>query len=93
MNVTRFLLILGNIGLLVSSFLLFFSDSANTNNLQSICFIAFIVLALLNINFIQGIYSGSTVLSIKRKELEEEIKLQQVKNRLKALQKEEKEEV
>ena len=92
MNVTRFLLILGNIGLFIFSFLLIL-NSPTTNNLQIICFLAFAVLALLNINFIQGIYSGSTALSIERKKIEEEIKLQEAKNRLKALQKEEKEEV
>jgi len=91
MNIIHFLLLMiGNVGLLLLSFILITSADYG---IEVIYYLAFIALALLNIFFINGIYSGSTGLSIKRKKLEEEIKIQEAKNRLKALQKEEKGEV
>jgi hypothetical protein len=46
-----------------------------------------ILLSILNIYFIIGTYRGPVSLYLKRKKLEEEIKIQEAENRLEALQK------
>jgi len=85
MNIIHFLLLMiGNIGLLILSLYLL---SSSDYGIETIIYFAFMVLALLNIFFINGIYSGSAGLSIKRKKLEEEIKIQEAKNKLKELKK------
>ncbi len=88
----RIVLLVGNVGLLISSIffttLFGFNIFNNTTDVMvSICFIVFILLALVNIYFITSIYSGSISLSIKRKKLEEEIKIQEAENKLKELKK------
>ena len=58
----------------------------NTTEIMIVlCFMVYILLALVNIYFIKSIYSGSISLSIKRKKLEEEIKIQEAENKLKEL--------
>ena len=88
----RIVLLVGNVGLLISSIffttLFGFNIFNNTTDVMvAICFIVFILLALVNIYFIISIYSGSISLSIKRKKLEEEIKIQEAENKLKELKK------
>ncbi len=86
----RIVLLAGNVGLLISS--IFFTTLAmfnifnNTTEIMIVlCFMVYILLALVNIYFIKSIYSGSISLSIKRKKLEEEIKIQEAENKLKEL--------
>ena len=57
---------------------------------RSFLFLALTIVPLLNIIFIGVTSSVGISLSIERKELEEEIEIQEAKSRLKALQKEEK---
>ncbi len=83
MNVKEFLLIIGNVGFLLLVFLLYLRT-------RSFLFLAFTIVPLLNIIFIVTTSPVGTSLSIERKELQEEIKIQEAKSRLKALQKEEK---
>ena len=84
----RIVLLVGNVGLLISSII--FSTFAgfnvfnNTTEVMTvICFMVFVPLALINIYFIRSIYSGSLSLFIKRKKLEEEIKIKEAENKLK----------
>jgi hypothetical protein len=51
-----------------------------------IIFIPLIILLLINIYFISAIHHGTIFLYFKRKGLEEEIKIQEAKNKLKDLQ-------
>ena len=81
----RIILLIGNFGVLILSVILFvnlFSDS-RTNPTLYFVFIPLIVLFVLNIYFFIGPFS----LYFKRKRLEEEIKIQEAKNKLKELQK------
>jgi len=87
----RIVLLVGNVGLLISSIIFtalagFNVWNNNTEVMSVICYMVFMPLALVNIHFIRSIYSGSVSLSIKRKKLEEEIKIQEAENRLKDLQ-------
>ena len=81
----RIILWVGNIGLLISSFFLAMDYGVDT--VHMVCYIAFMILSIINIFFIKSIYSGSLSLSIKRKKLEEEIKIQESENKLKELKK------
>ena len=83
MNVKEILLIIGNVGFLLLVFWLYLRT-------RSFLFLALIIVPLLNIIFIGVTSSVGISLSIERKELEEEIEIQEAKSRLKALQKEEK---
>ena len=51
-----------------------------------IIFIPLIILLVINIYFISGIHHGTIFLYFQRKRLEEEIKIQEAKNKLKGLQ-------
>ena len=82
MNVKEFLLIIGNVGFLLLVFLLYLRTRS--------FFLAFTIVPLLNIIFINATSSLDISLSIERKELQEEIEIQEAKSRLKTLQKEEK---
>ena len=88
----RIVLLVGNVGLLISSIIFttfagFNVWNYNTEVMSVICYMVFVPLALVNIHFIRSIYSGSVSLSIKRKKLEEEIKIQEAENKLKELKK------
>ena len=88
----RIVLLVGNIGLLISSIIFttlagFNVFNYNTEVISVICFMVFVPLALVNIYFIRSIYSGSISLSVKRKKLEEEIKIQEAENKLRELKK------
>ena len=48
--------------------------------------IPLLILSILNIYFVIGTYKGPVSLYLKRKKLEEEIKIQEAENRLKDLQ-------
>ena len=83
----RIILLIGNIGLLVLSIIILV---ININDPEGAVFfiivILLIILSALNIYFIRGTYSGNISLYLKRKRLEEEIKIQEAENRLKELQ-------
>ena len=88
----RIVLLVGNVGLLISSIIFttfagFNVWNYNTEVMSVICYMVLVPLALVNIHFIRSIYSGSVSLSIKRKKLEEEIKIQEAENKLKELKK------
>ena len=83
----RIILLIGNIGLLVLSIIILV---ININDPEGAVFfiivILLIILSALNIYFIRGTYSGNISLYLKRKRLEEEIKIQEAENKLKDLQ-------
>ena len=83
----RIILLIDNIGLLVLSIIILV---ININDPEGAVFfiivILLIILSVLNIYFIRGTYSGNISLYLKRKRLEEEVKIQEAKNRLKELQ-------
>ncbi len=81
----RIILWVGNIGLLISSFSLAMDYKVDT--VHMVCYVSFMFLSVINIFFIKSIYSGSISLSIKRRKLEEEIKIQEAENKLKELKK------
>ncbi|HUS49270.1 MAG TPA: hypothetical protein VMZ91_03850 [Candidatus Paceibacterota bacterium] len=85
----RIILLIGNFGLLV---LLLIILVINRNDSEGVFFFTIlsilVVLSVLNIYFIRETYHGSFSLYLKRKKLEEEIKIQEAKNKLKELQKE-----
>jgi len=82
----RIILLIGNIGLLVLSIIILV---ININDPEGVVFfiivILLVILSALNIYFIRGTYFGDISLYLKRKRLEEEIKIQEAKNRLKEL--------
>lgn len=83
----RIILLIGNIGLLVLSIIILV---ININDPEGAVFfiivILLIILSILNIYFIRGTYSGTISLYLKRKRLEEEIKIQEAENKLEELQ-------
>lgn len=84
----RILLLMGNFGLLI---LLIIILVINRNDNEGIFFFTIlsilIVLSVLNIYFIRETYHGSFSLYLKRRKLEEEIKIQEAENKLKELKK------
>ena len=81
----RIILWVGNTGLLISSLSL--AMNYKVDPVHMVCYVAFMILSIINIFFIKSIYSGSISLSIKRKKLEEEIKIQEAENKLRELKK------
>jgi len=83
----RIILLIGNISLLVLSIIILV---ININDPEGAIFfiivILLIILSVLNIYFIRVTYSGNISLYLKRKRLEEEIKIQEAENKLKDLQ-------
>ncbi len=82
----RIILLIGNFGVLILSiiaFVILFPDSKTQPTFYFV-FIPLIILFILNVYFLIGPFS----LYFKRKKLEEEIKIQEAKNKLKVLQKE-----
>ena len=94
MLVIRIILILGSIGGLVTSVVAFgmnlykYSiDWGNLNDVSDNAFMIFcIIFFTLNTYYVLSGGRGHIFLYFKRKKLEEEIKIQEAKNRLKALQ-------
>ncbi|MBA7590366.1 hypothetical protein ES708_32482 [subsurface metagenome] len=81
----RTILLIGNSGFFILSFLAFaslFSDS-RTQPTFYLVFIPLIILFILNVYFL----AGPSSLYFKRKKLEEEIKIQEAENKLKELKK------
>lgn len=83
----KIILLIGNIGLLVLSIygLTEVINDPEATFMFSIL-IPLIILSVLNIYFIIGTYRGPVSLYLKRKKLEEEIKIQEAENKLKDLQ-------
>ncbi|MCJ7648119.1 MAG: hypothetical protein MUP85_05865 [Candidatus Lokiarchaeota archaeon] len=97
----RIILILGSIGGLVTSVVVlilvnindFSIDSGSNDKSAGYVFLVFcIIFFTLNTYYILSGGRGHISLYFKRKKLEEEIKIQEAKNRLKVLQKEKKNE-
>jgi len=85
----RIILIIGNAGLFVYSILALIADINDPGVAEMfVVVIPVVILSILNIYFITGIYRGPVSLYLKRKKLEEEIKIQEAENKLKELQKE-----
>lgn len=83
----RIILLIGNIGLFILSIVGLtevINDSEATFMFSIL--IPIIILSVLNIYFITGTYRSPFSLYLKRKRLEEEIKIQEAENRLKKLQ-------
>lgn len=91
----RIILILGSIGGFVASVVAFVMnlytysiDWSNLNDVSAYIFMIFcIIFFTLNTYYILSVGRGHVSLYFKRKRLEEEIKIQEAKNRLKVLQK------
>lgn len=84
----RIVLLIGNIGLFILSIigLNFCINDPETPPFVFGGLIPIIILCVLNIYFIIGTYRGPVSLYLKRKKLEEEIKIQEAENKLKDLQ-------
>ena len=82
------ILLIGNAGLLVYSSLALIMNITDPNLTEMlIVVIPVVILSILNIYFIIGIYRwGSVSLYLKRKKLEEEIKIKEAENKLQNLQ-------
>lgn len=83
----RIILLIGNISLFILSIVGLtevINDSEATFMFSIL--IPIIILSVLNIYFITGTYRSPFSLYLKRKRLEEEIKIQEAENRLKKLQ-------
>ena len=97
----RIILILGSIGGLVTSVVALvigfnapYIDWSSLNDLSVFAFLGFCILFFtLNTYYVLSGGRGHVSLYFKRKKLEEEIKIQEAKNKLKVLQKEENKEV
>jgi len=83
----RIVLLIGNIGLFILS-IIGLADVINDPEATFMLsiLIPLIILSVLNIYFIIGTYRGPFSLYLKRKKLEEEIKIQEAENKLKDLQ-------
>ena len=83
----RIVLLIGNIGLFILS-IIGLADVINDPEATFMfsILIPLIILSVLNIYFIIGTYRGPFSLYLKRKKLEEEIKIQEAENKLKDLQ-------
>ena len=83
----RITTLLGNLGLLILSI---YGLTQIINDPGAIfmfgLLIPLLILSILNIYFVIGTYKGPVSLYLKRKKLEEEIKIQEAENRLKDLQ-------
>lgn len=84
----RIVLLIGNVGLFILPIigLSFFINDPETPPFVFGILISIIILCVLNIYFIIGTYRVPVSLYLKRKKLEEEIKIQEAENRLKELQ-------
>jgi len=80
----RIVLLIGNIGLFILPIigLNFLINDPETPPFVFGILISIIILCVLNIYFIIGTYRGPVSLYLKRKRLEEEIKIQEAQNRL-----------
>ena len=77
-------MLVSNIGILIFS-IIGVIESLNEPNAPVMLFFI-IILAIINICFIIGAHRGTYLLYLKRKKLEEEIKIQEAKNKLNNLQ-------
>ena len=83
----RIVTLVGNIGLLITLIIILIINQLSEGVLFFIIFSTLVVLSVLNIYFIIniGAYRGPFSLYLKRKKLEEEIKIQEAENKLKEL--------
>jgi len=77
-------MLVSNIGILIFSIIGVIESLNEPNAPVRLFFI--IILAIINICFIIGAHRGTYLLYLKRKKLEEEIKIQEAKNKLNNLQ-------
>ncbi|MCG2791570.1 MAG: hypothetical protein L6305_07460 [Actinomycetia bacterium] len=84
----RIVTLVGNIGLLITLIIILIINQLSEGALFFIIFSTLVVLSVLNIYFIINIGAcrGPFSLYLKRKKLEEEIKIQEAENKLKELQ-------
>ena len=83
----RIILIIGNAGLFVYSIIALITNINDPGVAEMfVVVIPLVILSILNIYFITGTYRGPVSLYLKRKKLEEEIKIQEAENKLKDLQ-------
>lgn len=84
----RIILLIGNVGLFIYSILALIMN-INDPGVAEVFFVVIpiAILSIFNIYFITGPYRGPVSLYLKRKKLEEEIKIQEAENKLKELKK------
>ena len=85
----RIILLMGNTGLLIYLILAIIMNLHDPGVAEMfVVIIPVAILSILNVYFIIGTYRGPVSLYLKRKKLEEQIKIQEAENKLKELQKE-----